>query len=139
MDRVDKALLAAYLVAALLGTWQQCLMVNDGAVYIAAAWLGDAWDLFFDQNPGRVVSTLFQFGLAWLLGPAFGGAADAFVAATYVFYFAGPLVLYAILRAVEPQRVYARLYLCLVLAMIYFTSEMIAGRNSLTCFGARIH
>jgi MFS family permease len=127
LERTDLALLAAYLLAAALGTWQSCLLVNDGAIYLTAAWLGDAWDLFFDQNTGRVVSTLFQFGPAWALRPIFGSSSSAFIIATHCLYFAGPLVLWLILRAVEPHRVFSRLYLAISLAMIYFTSEMIAG------------
>jgi hypothetical protein len=127
MDRSDWALVAAYLLAAALGTWTRCLLVNDGAIYIGAAWIGNTWHLFFDQNVGRTISTLMQFGLAWALRPAFGGAADAFVLAAHVFYFAGPLALWLILRAVEPQRVYSRLYLAVTLMMIFFTSEMIVG------------
>ena len=127
MDRSDWALLAAYLLAAALGTWMRCLLVNDGAVYIGAAWIGNTWHLFFDQNVGRTVSTLMQFGLAWALRPAFGGAADAFVLAAHAFYFAGPLALWLILRAVEPHRIYSRLYLAVTLTMIFFTSEMIVG------------
>ena len=127
MDRVDGALFAAYLLMAVLGTWTQCLLVNDGAVYLAAAWLGNAWDLFFDQNTARAVSTFFQFGVAWAVRPLFGGASTAFMIAAHTFYFAGPLVLWAALRAVEPERVYSRLYLALAAMMICFTSEMVAG------------
>jgi hypothetical protein len=127
LERADWALLTAYLLAAALGTWQSCLLVNDGAIYLAAVWLGDAWDLFFDQNTGRAVSTLFQFGLGWALRPIFGFSSAAFVAVAHGLYFAGPLILWLILRAVEPQRVFSRLFLSISLAMIYFTSEMIAG------------
>ena len=127
LDRVDWALLAAYLLAAALGTWQTCLLVNDGAVYLTAAWLGDAWDLFFDQNTGRAVSTLFQFGLAWAVRPLFGASAVAFITVAHVLYFAGPLVLWLVLRAVEPQRVYSQIYLAVASAMVYFTSELIVG------------
>src|SRR5436190_1186106 len=127
MERSDKVLLATFLLAATLGTWTRCLLVNDGAVYITAAWIGNTWPLFFDQNVGRTVSTLMQFGLAWALRPAFGGSSDAFVVAAHVFYFAGPLVLWLILRAVEPHRVYSQLYLAVTVMMIFFTSEMIVG------------
>ncbi len=106
LERTDWALLTAYLLAAALGTWQSCLLVNDGAIYLAAAWLGDAWDLFFNQNTGRAVSTLFQFGLGWALRPIFGFSSAAFVAVAHGLYFAGPLILWLILRAVEPQRVF---------------------------------
>ncbi len=127
LDRADGALLAAYLLMAVLGSWTQCLLVNDGAVYLAAAWLGNTWDLFFDQNTARTVSTFFQFGAAWALRPLFGGASTTFMIAAHALYFAGPLVLWTILRAVEPQRIYSRLYLAITLMMICFTSEMIAG------------
>jgi hypothetical protein len=53
MDRTDGVLLAAYLLVAVLGTCTQCLLVSDGAIYLAAAWLGNACDLFFDQNTAR--------------------------------------------------------------------------------------
>jgi hypothetical protein len=127
LDRCDTALLAAFAVVALLGTWQQCLLVIDGAVYLTAAWLGNAWDLFFDQTAGRAVSTFFQFGAAWALRPLFGSSSDAFLIAAHLLYFAAPLALWLILRLVEPQRIYSRLYLAVTLALIYFTSEMVAG------------
>jgi hypothetical protein len=127
LDPCDLALLSAFALAAVLGAWQRCLLVNDGAIYLAAAWLGNAWDLFFDQNTGRAVSTLMQFGLAWALRPLFGDSSDAFMTAAHLFYFAGPLVLWLILRRLEPQRLYSRLYLVIVLMTIYFTSEMVAG------------
>src|SRR5580704_10593971 len=88
LDRTDLALLAAFAVVAVLGTWQRSLMVIDGAVYLAAAWLGNAWDLFFDQVAGRTVSTLSQFGLAWALRAAVGLSSDAFMVAAHALYFA---------------------------------------------------
>src|SRR5258708_19805024 len=109
-DSTDAALLAAFAVIALLGTWQRCLLVNDGAVYLAAAWLGNAWELFFDQNSGRAISTLLQFGLAWALRPAFGSSSDAFMVAAHAMYFAAPLLLCLILPTVDPPPVYSRLY-----------------------------
>src|SRR5215831_8609011 len=125
LDRCDVALLAAFVVVAALGTWQKSLLVVDGAVYLAAAWLGDAWDLFFSQTAGRGLSTLFQFGSAWALRPLFGSSSDAFQVAAHLLYFAAPLALWLILRLVEPQRIYSRLYLAATLSLIYFTSEMI--------------
>ncbi len=127
LDLCDAALLAAFAVMAILGTWQRCLLVNDGAVYLAAAWLGNAWDLFYDQNTGRAVSTLLQFGPAWALRPVFGASSDAFMIAAHALYFAGPLVLWLILHLVEPQRIFSRLYLAVVLALVFFTSEMVQG------------
>ena len=75
LDLPDAALLAAFALIAVLGTWQKGLLVNDGAVYLTAAWLGNAWDLFYSQNTGRAVSTLLQFGPAWAMRPLFGGDA----------------------------------------------------------------
>lgn len=127
LDPSDAALLAAFVLIAVLGTLQKCLLVNDGAVYLAAAWLGNAWDLFYSQNTGRLVSTLLQFGPAWLLRPLFGGNAVAFIVAAHALYFAVPLGLWLVLRAVEPQRIYSRLYVAIVLVLIQFTSEMVQG------------
>lgn len=126
-DRTDAALLGAYLLAAALGTWTNCLLFHDGAVYLTAAWLGDAWDLFYSQFPTRVVSTLLEFGPAWALRSGTTLSSDAFMLAAHILYFAGPLALWLVLRAVEPHRVFSRLYLAITLMMIYFISEMIAG------------
>jgi len=127
LEPCDAALLAAFIVVSVLGTWQRCLLVNDGVVYLAAAWLGNAWDLFYDQNTGRAVSTLLQFGPAWALRPVFANALDAFMVAAHALYFAVPLVLWLVLRLVEPQRLFSRLYLAIVLALVFFTSEMVQG------------
>lgn len=127
LEQTDWALFSAFLLAAALGIWTSCLLVNDGAVYLAAAWLGNAWDLFFDQNKGRVVSTAIIFGPAWALRASSGISPEAFMVAAHVLYFAGPLVLWLLLRAVEPQRLFSRLYLAVVLAMVYFPTEQISG------------
>ena len=127
LDPCDAALLAAFIVVAVLGTWQKCLLVNDGAVYLTAAWLGNAWDLFYDQNTGRAISTLLQFGLAWALRPVFDNTPDAFMVVAHALYFAGPLVLWLVLRLIEPQRLFSRLYLAIALALVFFTSEMVQG------------
>jgi hypothetical protein len=127
LDSPDAALLAAFALIAVLGTWQKCLLVNDGAVYLAAAWLGNAWDLFYSQNTGRAVSTLLQFGLAWAVRPRFGGDALAFIVVAHALYFLVPLGLWLIVRVVEPQRMFSRLYLATALVLIQFTSEMVQG------------
>jgi hypothetical protein len=62
MARSDKTLLAVFLLATVLGTWTRCLLMNDGAVFMSAGWLGDAWHLYFDQIAGRAVSVLTLFG-----------------------------------------------------------------------------
>ena len=61
LERTDWALLGAFLLAALLGTWTRCLLFNDGAVLLSAGWLGNAWDLFFNQFAGRAVSHFLAF------------------------------------------------------------------------------
>jgi hypothetical protein len=127
MDSTDKALLAAYLLVAFIGIWQSSLLVIDGAVYLAAAWLGDAWALYFDQNAGRAVSTLLQYGPVWALRTAFGMSASSFLVAAHVFYFAVPLGLWVAIRTVESQRIFSRLYICAALSLIYFPSEMVQG------------
>ena len=126
-DRCDAALLGALLLAAALGTWTRCLLVNDGAVLLSAGWLGDAWDLYLNQIAGRAVSTLLAFGPAWAMRWAFGLSSDAYMTLAHALYFATPLSLWLIIRAVEPQRFYSRLYLAAVLALVYFPSELIVG------------
>lgn len=70
---------------------------------------------------------LMQFGVAWLLRPLFGKSSDAFLYAAHALYFAAPLVLWLILRRVEPQRVYSRLYLAILPMIVLFPSELAAG------------
>jgi hypothetical protein len=127
MERTDKALLAAFLVAAILGTGTLCLLVNDGAVFVAAGWLGDPWDLYFRQVATRAVSTYLSFGPAQLILGALPLSAGAFVVLAHLLYFAAPLVLWLLLRAIEPCRLYSRLYLAIVLALLFFPSEAIVG------------
>ena len=83
--------------------------------------------LLYDQNTGRAISTLLQFGPAWALRPVFANTPDAFMVVAHALYFAVPLVLWLILRLVEPQRLFSRLYLAIVLALVFFTSEMVQG------------
>src|SRR5918993_923508 len=94
---------------------------------LLAAFIGNAWDLFYDQNTGRAISTLLQFGLAWALRPVFDNTPDAFMVVAHALYFAGPLVLWLVLRLIEPQRLFSRLYLAVALALVFFTSEMVQG------------
>jgi hypothetical protein len=127
MARSDKGLLAVFLLAAGLGTWTRCLLMNDGAVFMSAGWLGDAWHLYFDQIAGRAVSVLTLFGPAWAARAILGLGASAYMAVAHALYFAVPLVLWLVLRAVERHRVFSRLYLAIVLVMMYFPSELIVG------------
>ncbi|MBS0525958.1 MAG: hypothetical protein JSS04_20180 [Proteobacteria bacterium] len=127
MERSDKALLAAFLVAAGLGTLGHCLLVNDGAVFVAASWLGDAWGLYFRQVASRAVSTYLEFGPAQLVLRMAPLSASAFDRLAHILYFAAPLALWFCLRAIEPHRVFSRLYLAVVLALLYFPSEGIVA------------
>ena len=126
-DVCDTTQLAAYVVLASLGTWQWCLLLNDAAISLTAAWLGDAWQLYYSHAPGRTVSTLVQFGPAWALRPLLGESSDVFLYVAHTLYFAAPLVLWLILRRIEPQRVYSRLYLAVVPMIVFFPSELVAG------------
>lgn len=127
MERTDWALLAAYLLAAALGTWNDCLLIHDGAVFITAGWLGNAWELYYDQNTPRAFSVLLTFGPAWAARWAFDLSSGAYVVLAHILYFAAPLVLWLAVRAVEPQRLFSRLYLAVTLALIYFLAEVVVG------------
>jgi hypothetical protein len=127
MERADKALLAAFVLAAILGTLGHSLLVNDGAVFVAASWLGNAWDLYFRQLASRSVSTYAAFGPAQLVLHVVPMSASTFDWLAHVLYFAAPLVLWFCLRAIEPNRVFSRLYLAIVLALLYFVLETIVG------------
>jgi hypothetical protein len=127
LSRSDKALLAAFLLAAVLGTWTRCLLLNDGAAFMSAGWLGDAWHLYFDQIAGRAVSVLTLFGPAWAARAVFGLDASAYMIVVHSLYFAIPLALWLVLRAVERDRLFSRLYLAIVLVLMYFPSELIVG------------
>lgn len=127
MDRSDKALLAAFLFSAILGVLTHCLLLNDGAVLLSAGWLGDAWDLYFNQLASRILSVLVTFGPAWAMRAAFGLDAGAYMTLAHVLYFAVPLVFWLILRAMERERIFSRLYLALVLVLMTFPSELIVG------------
>jgi len=127
MERCDWALLAALLLAATLGTLTNALMVNDAAVFLTAGWFGNSWDLYFSQNADRWVSTYVTYGPAWAARWLLGLSSGAYMVLAHVFYFAVPLVLWLILRRIEPQRLFSRLYLAVALAMLYFPTELIAG------------
>ena len=127
MDRSDQALLAAFLLAAGLGTWTHCLMHDDGAVILSSGWFGNLWDLYASQIASRTVAVFAMHGPAWLARAAFDLDADAYLTVAHVLYFAVPLVLWLALRAVERDRLFSRLYLALALAMVYFPTELIFG------------
>ena len=64
LGRSDKALLAAFLLAAALGTWTRCLMHEDGAVILSAGWFGSIWDLYISQIASRAVAVFAMHGPA---------------------------------------------------------------------------
>jgi hypothetical protein len=127
LERTDWALLAAYLLGAALGTLNSCLLVHDGAVFLAAGWLGDAWDLYLDQNTPRAVSNLLAFGPAWAARWAFAPSSRTYIVLAHALYFAAPLLPWLVLRAIEPQRLFSRLYLAITLPLIYFLLEVVIG------------
>ena len=71
MDRSDKALVTAFLLAAGLGTWTRCLMHDDGAIILSSGWLGSLWDLYIGQIATRAVAVFAMHGPAWLARAAF--------------------------------------------------------------------
>ncbi len=127
LERPDAALLAAFLVIAVVGSLNHVLLVNDGAYFLSVTWLGDAWDLYFNQFTGRALSLLLAFGPAWLMRALVGPSANTFLLVAHLLYFAVPLGLWLILRGVETVRIYSRLYLAAMLALVYFPTEVIAA------------
>jgi hypothetical protein len=136
LDACDIALLAAFIFAAGLGTWNYCLLFNDGAVLLSVGWLGDAWDLYFNQIAGRAVSTFATFGPAWAARWAFDLSPGAYTILAHALYFAVPLGLWLVIHAVEPQRAFSRLYLATTLVLIYFPTELIVGIGIWTIWAA---
>lgn len=126
-DRSDAALLAALALAAMLGTWTSVLMVNDGAVFLTAGWFGNSWDLYFSQNSDRWLATYVTYGPAWAARQVFGLSSMAYMVLAHLFYFAVPFVLWLILRWIETERLFSRLYLAIALPLLYFPTELICG------------
>jgi len=126
-DFCDRALVAAFLIAVVVGTWNRVLLVNDGAYFLSVTWLGDAWDLYFNQFVGRAVSLMVAFGPVWALRWAFAPSAATHIVMGHLLFFAVPLCLWLAVRSVEPTRIHSRLYLAAILALIYFPSEIIVA------------
>ena len=101
--------------------------MNDGGVQLSAGWLGNAWDLYLGQLAGRAVALLVTFGPAWAARWAFDLGPATYVTVAHMLYFAVPLLLWLAIRAIEPHRVFSRLYLAAVLALVYFPTEVIVG------------
>jgi hypothetical protein len=127
LEPSDAALLAAYLLAAALGTSTGCLLLNDGAVFLTAIWLGDAWDLYFGQFAGRALALLLSFGPAWAARRLVDLPSAVFVPLAHVLYFAVPLAIWLVLRSIERQRVFSRLQLAIALPLVCFPSELVVG------------
>jgi hypothetical protein len=127
MERTDKVLLAAFVAAAVLGTLAQCLLINDAVIFITVGWLGHSWDLYFSQFAGRALGMYALFGPAELVLRVLPMSAGTFVVVSHILYFAVPLVLWLVLRSVEPHRLFSRLYLAFVLAVMFFPTELIVG------------
>jgi hypothetical protein len=123
LEATDALLLGAFGLVAALGTATHCLLVDDGAVFLLAGWLGDAWDLFFRQSAARALSILAEFGPAWGARRAFGLTAPQYLVVAHLLYFLPPLLLWALIRRVEPHRVFSRLFLALSLVLAWFPSE----------------
>src|SRR5690242_11495390 len=94
---IDCLLLLAFLAVAVLGTATSCLMVNDGAVFFAAQWLGDAWDLYLRQVASRGLSVLLTFGPAWAARSLFGLSSGTFIVLAHALYFAVPLAFWGLI------------------------------------------
>ena len=137
-DACDAALLAAFALTAVLGTWTSALLVNDGTFLLSVGWLGDAWDLYFNQLAERSVSTMVTFGPAWLLRWALGLSSDAYMALAHILYFAALLGLWLAIRLVEPHRIFSRLYIAFALALAYFPTELLVAVGLWTIWAAYI-
>src|SRR6185312_3558436 len=57
----------------------------------------------------------------------FGLSSGTFVVVAHALYFAVPLAFWALIRAIEPHPSFARLFLAISMAMVYFPSELIVG------------
>lgn len=124
---IDRLLLLAFLAVTVLGMATSCLMVNDGAVFVAAQWLGDPWDLYLRQVASRGLSVLLTFGPAWAARSLFGLSSGTFIVLAHALYFAVPLAFWGLIRAIEPHPAFARLYLAISMVLVYFPSELIVG------------
>ena len=91
---------------------------------LSAGWLGNAWDLYLSQIPGRAVSHARAFGPAWLAR----GALDRGPRVTHrraCALFRRAAALWAAIRTIEPQRTFSRLCLATALVLVYFPTELI--------------
>src|SRR5260370_6268796 len=119
----DKALLCAFLLAALLGTWTRGLLLNDGGILMSVGWLGDAWHLYFDQITGRAISVLTLFGPAWAARAVLGAGAIPYMTVAHILYFAVPLALWLALRALLHIHHVTHLYPAVDQVMMLLTTK----------------
>lgn len=138
LDVCDAALLAAFALTAILGTWTSALLVNDGAFLLSVGWLGDAWDLYFNQYAERSFAMMVTFGPAWFLRWTFGLSSDTYMALAHILYFAALLGLWLAVLLIEPHRVFSRLYLAFILVLAYFPTELLVGVGVWTAWAAFI-
>ena len=108
-----------------LGT--RCLTHDDGAVILSSGWFGSLWDLYASQISSRALAVLAMHGPRGWCAPPSTSTPVPDLTLAHVLYFWVPLVLWLVLRAVERDRLFSRLYLALALAMIYFPTELIFG------------
>jgi hypothetical protein len=66
-------------------------------------------------------------GSAWAVRSALGLSPAAYIVLAHMLYFAAPLGLWLVLRAIETHRLFSRLYLAIALPILYFPTELIAG------------
>src|SRR5690348_9369795 len=126
-DPLDRMLLVAYLAIAVLGTWTCCLMVSDGAVFLTAVWFDDAWSLYLGQFALRGLSILTMFGPAWAVRSVLDLSAPTFLTVAHFLYFCGPIVLWLLIRSVEPHTAFSKLFLAAALVLVYFMTEVTVG------------
>jgi hypothetical protein len=102
-------------------------MVSDGAVVLTAVWFDDAWGLYLSQIASRGLSNLTMFGPAWAMRSVLNLSAPTFLTVAHVLYFCGPMVLWLLIRSVEPHAAFSRLFLATALVLVYFVTELTAG------------
>ena len=138
LDLPDFALLGVYLAMAGIGTLTGALLLSDAAVLMSVGWLGNAWDLYLGQFSARALAVLLAYGPAWGARAAFDLGAGPHMALAHALYFALPPGLWLVVRAVEPHRLYSRLYLAFTIILIYFPTEVFTAAGFWTIWLAWI-
>jgi hypothetical protein len=73
------------------------------------------------------LAVLVMHGPAWALREMFDLSAATYMTLAHALYFAVPLILWLVLRAIERDRLFSRLYIVAVMPMLYFPTELIFG------------